>query len=295
MKLIKKPMTVKQLLSLTCVNHENVIGDLSAKITRVASLSEVCKFDFDFNVFDGSVLTFCSEKHLSKLPMIRGLTVVFVPKDKELPAHSGLMTLIQAYNPHLMFIRAMNVLFYVSYRCNLLRSIHDRSLINWDAVTLGKYVIIGANGSIGFGGHSYERNEYGEMEKFSHVGGVIIEDYVEIHSNVCIDRGVLDDTIIGEGTKLDNHVHIAHNCIIGKHCNITAGVIVGGSVKVGDYTFIGLNATIKDGITIGNHVNIGMGAVVINDVPDGVTVVSNPARELKRKETYHPTERDYIR
>ena len=120
----------------------------------------------------------------------------------------------------------------------------------------------------------------GEWQRFPHYGDVKIGKDVEIGRNTCIDRGSLAHTVIGDGTKIDNLVHVAHNVKIGKRCLITAGAILGGSCEIGDDCFIGIGALIRNGIKIGAGATVGMGAVVTKDVPEGVTVVGNPAREM---------------
>jgi len=113
-----------------------------------------------------------------------------------------------------------------------------------------------------------------------HYAGVTIKDDVSIGANTCVDRGVFEDTVIGRGTRVDNLVHIAHNVKIGEGCQVVAGTVIGGSCVIGNYSFLGIGCMIKDHVNIGNNVMVGMGAVVIRDVPDGVTVVGNPARIL---------------
>jgi UDP-3-O-[3-hydroxymyristoyl] glucosamine N-acyltransferase len=143
------------------------------------------------------------------------------------------------------------------------------------SVKIGPYSVIAKNG---FG---YAREEDGTLIQMPHRGNVVIEENVEIGSNVCIDRAVEGSTIIGAGTKIDNLVHIAHGVKIGKNCLIVAGTVIGGSCEIGDNCFIGINASIKNKVRIGNNVTVGMGAVVLNDVPDNCTVVGNPARIIK--------------
>lgn len=133
-------------------------------------------------------------------------------------------------------------------------------------------VKIGAGTVIGNDGFGYVRDEVGRLIKMPHAGRVVICEGVEIGSNTCIDRAVVGETFIGEGTKIDNCVHVAHGVKIGKHCLIVAGAVIGGSAEIGDRCFIGINASIKNKVKIGNDCIIGMGAIVLKDVPDGMTV-----------------------
>lgn len=147
-------------------------------------------------------------------------------------------------------------------------------------VKIGKNVVINAGAIIGAEGFGYESDENGILVQFPQIGGVIIEDNVEIGANTCIDRGALGDTIIREGAKIDNLVHVAHNVVIGKNCRIICLVGIGGSVEIGDGSFVGISASIKNQKKIGKNVTIGMGAVVTKDIPDNTTVIGNPARPL---------------
>jgi UDP-3-O-[3-hydroxymyristoyl] glucosamine N-acyltransferase len=98
-----------------------------------------------------------------------------------------------------------------------------------------------------------------------------------------IERGLLADTIIGDGTKIGGLVVIAHNSTIGKKCQIVDFTIVGGSVSIGDMCYLGINSTIKNNLKIGNNVDIGAGAVVIKNVPDDDIVADTPAKSIKDK------------
>jgi UDP-3-O-[3-hydroxymyristoyl] glucosamine N-acyltransferase len=115
-----------------------------------------------------------------------------------------------------------------------------------------------------------------------HPYGVIINKDVEIGSHCNIDAGSHRETIIGEGTKIDSHVKIAHNVHIGRNCLIVAGSVIGGSCTIGDNCFFGINSGIRQRITIGNNVTIGMGAVVVKDVPDNAIAMGNPALLYKK-------------
>lgn len=148
-------------------------------------------------------------------------------------------------------------------------------------LVLGKNVEIKPYAVLGGDGFGFKRDKLFRLQRIEQTRKVVIGNNVEIGSCTCIDRGQNRDTVIGEGTKFDNLVHVAHDCIIGKHVGIAAGAIFGGSVEVGDYTFIGLNVTVKPGVKIGKRCLIGMGSVVLKDVPDDVVVVGNPARVLR--------------
>jgi len=185
--------------------------------------------------------------------------------------------LILVYNPRLWFIRCMRHFFNPE---DDEPQIHPTTSINWPAVSIGRRVKIGPGARIGFDGFGYEKNEDNVWELFPHRGRVIIGDDVDIGANTCIDRGNLEDTIIGNGTKIDNLTHIAHNVVIGKNCIIVCLVCVAGSAQIGDNSWIAPGAIIRDGIKIGKNVTVGMGAIVTKDVRDNVTVIGNPAREM---------------
>ena len=149
---------------------------------------------------------------------------------------------------------------------------------------IGKNCIIQPGTVIGADGFAYERLEDTlELQRFPHIGGVVIGNNVEICSNCSIARGSLSDTIIGGGTKIDALVHVAHNVEIGRNCALTAGTIIGGSTRIGDMCWTGLNSTIKHKVKIGNKVIIGSGASVINDIDDEDIVAGVPAKSIKYK------------
>lgn len=150
----------------------------------------------------------------------------------------------------------------------------------YDNVSIGNHVVINSGCIIGAEGFGYERNENKIPEKFPHMESVRIENFVEIGANTCIDRGTLDDTLIGEGTKIDNLVHIGHNAKIGKHCIITAQCMIGRSI-IGDYSYIAPCSCLRPGKNIGKESFIGLGAVVTKDVEDYDIVYGVPAKSKK--------------
>ena len=117
--------------------------------------------------------------------------------------------------------------------------------------------------------------------KFPHIGKVVIKDNVEIAANCTIDRGSIDDTIIGKNTYLDNQIHIAHNVKIGENCMIAAQVGFAGSSSIGDNVSIGGQAGISGHLKIGNNVKIGGGSGVVKDIPNNSSIMGYPAVSLK--------------
>ena len=167
-------------------------------------------------------------------------------------------------------------------------TISDNSIIYGNVTILqncsiGKNCIIQPGVVIGADGFSFERHCNGDLQKFPHIANVVIKDNVQICSNSSIARGSLSDTIIGEGTKIDALVHIAHNVVIGRNCELTAGTVIGGSTTMGNMCWTGLNSTIKDNIEIGNNVIIAAGAMVINNIQDNDIVAGMPAKSIKEK------------
>ena len=146
-----------------------------------------------------------------------------------------------------------------------------------DVFTGGKGLVVGRNTVIGREGFGFAKDG-DKWIRMPHQGKVIIGDNVEIGSNCTIDRGCLDNTVIGNGVKIDNLCHIAHSCKIGDNTIITAGVIFSGSVTVGKNVWIAPNSTIRTRVTIGDNAFIGIGSNVVKDVPEGTTVYGNPAR-----------------
>jgi len=148
-----------------------------------------------------------------------------------------------------------------------------------DDVTLGKRVIVGSNASIGMDGFHFHQDEDGSLLKFPHLGGVRIADDVEIGSNACIARGTLEDTLIGEGTKIDNLVHVAHTAIIGRRCRIAASVLIAGNVSIGDDVWIGPSVCISNNLRIGDKASLTLGSVVAANVAPGARVTGHFAVE----------------
>jgi UDP-3-O-[3-hydroxymyristoyl] glucosamine N-acyltransferase len=148
-------------------------------------------------------------------------------------------------------------------------------------VEIGKNVIIHSGTVIGSDGFGYAK-EKRVHRKIPQMGGVKIEDEVEIGANVTIDRAALGVTRIGKGTKIDNLVQIGHNVDIGERCIIVAQVGIGGSTKVGDDAILAGQAGLVGHINIGKRVVIGAQSGVTKDFPDDTTIFGYPAREIRK-------------
>jgi UDP-3-O-[3-hydroxymyristoyl] glucosamine N-acyltransferase len=161
-------------------------------------------------------------------------------------------------------------------------SIGDRTVLYphvvlYAGVTVGADVILHAGVRLGVDGFGYVTVDE-RHRKIPQVGGCVIEDDVEIGANACVDRGSIGDTRIGEGTKLDNLVHIAHNVQLGELCLFAAGVGIAGSTRMGKGVVFGGHAGAIDHIEIGDGASAAAKAAVTQDVEPGEIVMGNPAR-----------------
>ena len=145
---------------------------------------------------------------------------------------------------------------------------------------IDKRVVIQDNCKIGQKGFGFLPNK-GKNFKFPHFGKVVINSDVEIASGCTIDRGSIDDTVIGKNTYIDNQVHIAHNVKIGEDCMIAGQVGFAGSSTIGNNVSIGGQAGISGHLKIGNNVRIGGGSGVVKDIDDNQVVMGYPAVPLK--------------
>jgi UDP-3-O-[3-hydroxymyristoyl] glucosamine N-acyltransferase len=146
---------------------------------------------------------------------------------------------------------------------------------------IGHRVSIHAGTVIGSDGYGYVFDE-GRHRKVLQVGNVVIGDDVEIGANTAIDRGALGSTVIGQGTKIDNLVHVAHNVSIGRHCLIMGQVGFAGSTHLGDYCVIASQSGIAGHLKLGTQAMVGAKSGVMRDVPDGGRVLGYPAAPDKQ-------------
>jgi UDP-3-O-[3-hydroxymyristoyl] glucosamine N-acyltransferase len=156
----------------------------------------------------------------------------------------------------------------------------DSNVVVYHNCHVGDNVIIQANSTIGSTGFGYAFID-GAHRLIPHNGGVVIEDFVEIGANCCIDRAKFGDTVVGAGTKIDNLVQIAHNVVIGKCCLIAGLVGIAGSCKLGDGVVLGGQTGVADNIEVGDGTMIGGQSGVTRSIPAGRQVAGRPAIEVR--------------
>lgn len=154
--------------------------------------------------------------------------------------------------------------------------LHPNAVVREDCV-LGDRVILHSGSVIGSDGFGYDTRG-GRHHKIPQIGNVVVENDVEVGANTTVDRARFGRTVIGEGTKIDNLVMIAHNVVIGKHCIICAQVGIAGSAEIGNYVILAGQAGIVGHIRIGDGAIIGAQSGVSNDIEPKAQVVGSPPR-----------------
>jgi UDP-3-O-[3-hydroxymyristoyl] glucosamine N-acyltransferase len=151
----------------------------------------------------------------------------------------------------------------------------------YDGTRIGSRCIIHAGVIIGSDGYGFATHK-GRHHKIPQIGVVRIEDDVEIGAGTTIDRAALGETVVGEGTKIDNLVQVGHNVKIGKHCLLVSQVGIAGSTELGDYVSAGGQSGISGHLKIGNRVQVAGGSKVYTDVPDDTKVMGSPAMPFNK-------------
>ena len=149
-------------------------------------------------------------------------------------------------------------------------------------VSIGENSVIHSGAVIGHDGLGYTVDENNNKPMIKHFGGVTIGDDVVIFENVCIARGTIDDTVVESGSRIDSLCHIAHNCRVEEKVTLAAPCRLNGSVTMGKNSYIA-GGMVRNQCSVGESAFVGLGAVVVNDVPPGVTVAGVPAKPLIKK------------
>ncbi|QYX29918.1 DapH/DapD/GlmU-related protein [Sphaerospermopsis torques-reginae] len=147
-----------------------------------------------------------------------------------------------------------------------------------DNTLIGSHCLIKSHTVIGEEGFGFDFEADNTPVRIPHIGSVEIGNNVEIGAFSTVVKATLEKTIIGSYVKVDDHVHIAHNVVIGEKTLLTACSIVGGSVTIGKGVWIAPNASITNKMSVGDRSFVGIGSVVNKDVPENSIVVGNPAR-----------------
>ena len=147
----------------------------------------------------------------------------------------------------------------------------------YPGTVLGERVVLKAGAVVGGPGFGFSSEGDGH-QKLPHLGRCLLEDDVEIGSASCVDRGSLDDTVIGAGSKVDNLVHIGHNVRLGRRCLVMATTGIAGSVRLGDDVIVAGGVGIADHLEVGARARLSAKSVIVGDVPADATMGGYPAR-----------------
>lgn len=284
-------------------------GALDAEIRRPAPLDDAGPGD----------MAYCAKRRDSRiteaLAHTRATLIIIdrdVERDPDTLRRNGVMAMVISENARLDFVRAsaqiaprarppagVHPTAVVASSAKLHSSVHVGPLCSigpdvsigegtvlhagvhiYGPAQIGRNVTIHSGTVVGADGFGYERSADGTLIKFPHVGGVVIDDDVEIGANTCIDRGALGNTQIGLRSKVDNLVHVAHNVRIAEDAAVIALAMLGGSVRIGARSWIAPAACIREQTTIGADALVGLASLVTKDVPPGRTVLGVPARDV---------------
>jgi len=254
-----------------------------------------------------SILAFIGDAKFAK-QIGENVTCIICPPSAadKIPGHIGIIT---SDNPKVLFFKLHNQLSQtpplgkkqqktiIGKKCSIHKTaciadsnvrIGNNVLIEEfvsikENTTIGDNAIVRAGSIVGGMGFYYTKQSNGKLIPVEHFGGVVLEDDVELQQSCHIDRAYFtwDNTVIGQGSKLDNMVHVAHAAKIGKNVLLTSCISIAGNVIVEDNTYIGPGSTVTNNVIIGENAKVSIGAVVARNVPGNTTVTGNFAVDHK--------------
>lgn len=274
----------------------DVLGDINRTITFVSNLNNASP----------DCLVFCSKDGIEALKGISAGIALCTIEAASLGIDSDKLVLVVSDNPMLEFVKVLHTNGY-SNKCNGSKSmLYKQYLVEPSQSYIEKDVTIGANtqifpfvsvfsgtsiGSgcsiqsgvrIGAAGLAYALNG-NDYVHFPHLGRAVIGDSVDIGSNSEIMRGILQDTVIGSGTKIGSGVTVGHNVIIGSSCFISSGATLCGSVVLGDHCWISPNCSVLNGAVLAEGTQLSIGSVLAADTRAWGVYAGNPARLVKNR------------
>jgi len=288
----KEPLTLAEVANfLSC----EFIGDPNHQITGINEIHMVSEVDIVF--VDHS-------KYYDKALFSKATTII-IDKEVECPDGKGLLVtskpfdafnkITKFYSPYSYSTKEIatntNIATTAIISANVIignnvtigeNTIIHPGVVIYDNCVIGDNVIIHANVVLGGDAFYYKKKETG-YDRLHTCGRVIIKNNAEIGAACTIDRGVSGDTTIGEGTKIDNHVHIGHDCIIGKSCLFAAQVGIAGCVIIKDNVTIWGQVGIASDVTIGENVIILAQSGISKDLEPNKTYFGSPAGEVRAK------------
>ena len=295
-------MNIKITDILAALDYQEYIGDTQAIVSKLIVL--------DGENQELNVLSWCSDSNIDSLGRDLKGTIIcsaaILTRER-----SRSCNYIVVSNPRLAFTKVINTFFHypeiseisktalidenvvmgagacignnvtIESNCVIGKnvSIGHNSILKSNSV-VGDDVVIGSSCTIGGCGFGYQVDSNGRKLRINHIGGVRLGDRVEIGNNVCIDRGVIGDTILEEGVLVDNIAHISHNVVVGKDAMIFALTVICGSSTIGERSKIAPGASVINKVSIGDDVQVGMGAVVTKNIGSHCVVIGNPARKI---------------
>lgn len=290
---------------LNVISPIEYIGDTEVEISELLPANS--------DLHNSNSLTWLNDKHLYLVSKIKFGVIICSNNLERSQINSGCGYII-VENPRLAFAKVIDSFFKKTHKpeINTSAKIHksavvgknvgighnviiepdciigDNSSIDHNTViksgtVIGNNVKIGCNCTIGGTGFGYEKNENGDYILINHIGNVVLEDYVEVGNNTCIDRAVLGSTTLKVNSKVDNLVHIAHGVELGKNSMAIANSMIAGSTIIGANVWVAPSASVINGIRIDDEAIIGMAAMVKKPVKKGQVIVGNPGRDISER------------